>query len=224
MRPLCLQPYCLSIKGAAIFCSTSFVPRKKEEDGCAARCTREIESPAKKGAGGEKKSEMVKWWREKPKRSEGEARKRLTRKSHRKKAECIFGSVRILGRPRAAISTLIANHFSQRPRWLLPIHFGGGEAPSSDWSSGAFVLYPRVGENVEAARREVGENISLAHLLIPTCLPIQRLFQHLLFVAEIRWNPSTALMNRQIVHSPRAPSRKSIVFSKSRYAADRNPW
>lgn len=150
-------------------------------------------------------------------------RRRLTRKSHRKKTECIFGSVRILvGRPRAAISTLIANHFSQRPRWLLPIHFGGGGAPSPDWSSGAFVLYPRVGENMEVARREVGENISSAHLLIPTCLSIQRLFQHLLFVAEILWNLLPALINRQIVHSPRVPSRKSIVFSKSRYAADRN--
>jgi len=31
-----------------------------------------------------------------------------------------------------AISTLIANHFSPRPRRLLPIHFGGGGAPSSD--------------------------------------------------------------------------------------------
>lgn len=32
--------------------------------------------------------------------SEGEAKKRLTRKSHRKKRECIFGSVWILGRAR----------------------------------------------------------------------------------------------------------------------------
>lgn len=82
----------------------------------------------------------------------------------------------ILGHPRAAIPTLIANHFSPRPRRLLPIHFGGDGAPSSDrCSSGGSLLlflhlYPRVGENMDAARREVGENISLAHLLLS--LPI----------------------------------------------------
>lgn len=94
-------------------------------------------------------------------------------------SECISRWRAILGHPRAAIPTLIANHFSPWPRRLLPIHFGGDGAPSSDCSSGGSLLlflhlYPRVGENMDAARREVGENISLAHLLLslPIYLPI----------------------------------------------------
>lgn len=46
-----MQPLsCVSIKGAAIFCLTSFVLRKKERDGRAVRWTKEIESPTKNGA------------------------------------------------------------------------------------------------------------------------------------------------------------------------------
>jgi len=70
-----------------------------------------------------------------------------------------------------AIPSLIANHFSRRPGRLLSIHFGGGEARllhptcrgcddvrfSSVYPAGA------PGENMEAARRQVGENISLPH-------------------------------------------------------------
>lgn len=61
-----------------------------------------------------------------------EGGKQLTRKSRGEKTECIDGAATALGRPHVAIPTLIANHFSPRPRRLLPIHFGGGATPSSE--------------------------------------------------------------------------------------------
>jgi len=63
---------------------------------------------------------------------------------------------------------------------------------------------------MEAARREVGENISLAHLLIPTCLHSTPIPTPALRGEDTLKPP--ALMNRRIVHSLRVASRiKSIV-------------
>jgi len=109
-------------------------------------------------------------------KEKGEEGKRLTRKSREEKTECIDDAAATLGRPHVAIPTLIANHFSSRPRRLLPIHFGGGGAPSSDCPAVSSFpsVYIRVSRKIWRQRRlsrgEVGENISLAHLLISAYL------------------------------------------------------
>lgn len=101
---------------------------------------------------------------------------RETVNEEEEKTECTLGITAVaiaaatLGRLCVAIPTLIANHFSSQPRRLLPIHFGGGGAPSSDCPDlGSFPsVYIRVSEKYGGScPRKLAKILVWHHLFIP---------------------------------------------------------